>query len=196
MNTPGSHSIERNLARWNKSRTDGYGSAVSVGVLAGIAVTFARTPIHMPGHKAIWWITPILASRLMTRPRAGASVAAVTAAITTLTLGGRLGGGFASLPLIILAGALLDLAARIAERREFSISRRLLFFALAGAAANLLCFAQRFADPKTAIFATGNLADLFNAACSHGAFGFLAGLLGAAAGAALLKWRAETAHAR
>jgi hypothetical protein len=147
----------------------------------------------MPGHKALWWITPILLSRLMTRARAGASVASLAAATTTLSLGGRLGGGFASVPLILLAGASLDLAARITERREFSILRWLLFFALAGAAANLLCFAERFADPKTAVFARGNLADLFNAACSYALFGLLAALIGAVAGAALLKWRAETA---
>src|SRR5580700_5676750 len=107
MNTLGYLSIERNRGPWSRAVSDGYLSAIAIGILAGIVVAFARTPIHLPGHKAILWMAPILATRLVTRSRAGASVGAFSTAITTLSLGGRIAGGIAMMPLVVLAGVVL-----------------------------------------------------------------------------------------
>jgi hypothetical protein len=189
MNTPGYLSIEKNRVPWNRAVADGYISVLALGILSGILVAYARTPIHLPGHKALWWIAPVLASRLATRTRAGASAGALAVALTTLSLGGRIGGGIAELPLVVLAGILLDLSVHAVQRRNFPRWQCLLLLALAGLAANLLCFVKRLFDPAGAIFSTGNLDDLLTAAGSYSIFGFLAGLLGAGAGQALLMLR-------
>jgi hypothetical protein len=189
MNTPGYLSIEKKHALWNRAVSDGYLSVAAVGILSGIAVAYARTPIHLPGHKALWWIAPILSCRLITRTRAGASAGALAAALTAFSLGGRIGGGIAELPLVVLAGILLDLSVHAVERRNFSFWQRLLLLALAGVAANLLCFIKRLFDPIGATFSTGNLDDLLTAAGSYSIFGFLSGLIGAGVGQVLRTFR-------
>jgi hypothetical protein len=189
MNTLGYLSIERNRGPWSRAVSDGYLSAIAIGILAGIVVAFARTPIHLPGHKAILWMAPILATRLVTRSRAGASVGAFSTAITTLSLGGRIAGGIAMMPLVVLAGVVLDGAIRVGERHHFARWQLLLLLASAGAVGNLICFAKRVFDPMGAFFSVGNFNDMLIAASSHAFFGFLAGLLGAAAGNVLLKFR-------
>jgi hypothetical protein len=182
MNTPGLASIERKAARWNRAIADGYLSVAAVGILGGIALTFARTPVHLPGHKVIWWMAPVLASCLATRARFGASVGALTTAMTTFSLGGRLGGGVVMMPLVVLAGVVLDVAVRFGERRKLSIGRQILLLGAAGIVGNLICLVKRLADPMGAFFSAGNLGDLGIAAGSYSLFGFVAGLLGAGAG--------------
>lgn len=188
MNMPGSLSIGKDRVRWSKAISDGYVSVVAVGVLAGITVAFARTPIHLPGHKAIWWMAPILATRLVTRTGAGASLGAFVTAITALSLGGRIAGGIAMMPLVILAGVVLDAGVQIVQRHPFAHWQQVLFLAMAGAAGNLICFVKRLFDPMGAFFSAGNFKDMLTAAGSHAIFGFLASLLGAAAGFALLRF--------
>jgi hypothetical protein len=185
MNTLGYLWTEKKRDRWNKAVVDGYLSVAAVGVLSGVVVAYARTPIHLPGHKALWWMAPILAARLATRARAGASVGALAAALTTLSLGGRIAGGIVELPLVILAGIMLDLGVQFVERRDFQLWRRLLLLGLAGLVANGLCLVKRLFDPMGAFFSTGNMDDLLTAAGSYALFGFFAGLLGAGAGQAL-----------
>jgi hypothetical protein len=189
MNVHGSLSIGKDRVHWSKALSDGYLSVVAMGILAGIVTTFARTPIHLPGHKAIWWMAPILATRLLTRTPAGASLGAFTTAITTLLLGGRIAGGIAMMPLVIVAGVVLDGAVQIGERRISTLWQRVLLLASAGAVGNLICFVKRLFDPIGAFFSVGNFNDMLTAAGSHAFFGFLAGLVGATAGYALLRFR-------
>jgi hypothetical protein len=183
MNMPGSLSIGKNPTRWNSALPEQVLSCAAVGVLAGVAVTFAQTPLHWPGHKAVFWIAPILAARLATRSRAGATIGASTTALTTFALGGRLAGGVLLMPLVIIAGVLLDWAAQVGQHRQLSAWRLIPWLALAGTAANLICFLKRLFDPAVGVFlSSGNLLDLLSAAGSYAIFGFLAGLIGAAAG--------------
>jgi hypothetical protein len=191
MNMPGSLSTERNRAPWNSAVFDQYLSVVAVGILAGIVVACARTPLHLPGHKAIFWIAPVLAARLITRARAGASAGALATALTTLSLGGRIAGGFVMAPLIILAGLVLDMAVQFTERHKLAGWKWLLVLASAALAANLICFIKRLFDPMGAFFSAGNIDDLFLAGALHAAFGLIAGLIGAVAGRALLKFRSS-----
>jgi len=186
----GSLSIERKLVPWSKAGSDGsdgYWAVAAVGVLAGIAVTYARTPIHLPGHKALWWMVPVLATRLATRTSGGAMAGALATALTTLCLGGRLAGGVALMPLLIAGGFVLDVAARISQQRHLSPLHRALLFALAGAIANSICFGKRVADPVGAFSSTMNVKDLLTAAGSHALFGLIAGLLGAGVGYTLAR---------
>jgi hypothetical protein len=194
MNTFGSLSIERKRYPWSRAAAEGYLAVVAVGILAGIAVAFARTPIHMPGHKAIFWMAPILAAGLVTRARAGASVGAFSTAVTTLSLGGRIAGGIAMMPLVVVAGVVLDGAVQFGERRKLKRWQQVLMLALAGAVGNLICFVKRLFDPMGAFFSVGNFNDMLIGAGSHALFGFLAGLLGATAGYALLRFRPHHHH--
>ena len=189
MNVPGSLSTGRSRASWNSAVLDGYLSVVAVGILAGIGVAFARTPVHLPGHKVIFWMAPVLAARLVTRSRAGASAGALATALTTLSLGGRIAGGIVMAPLIVLAGVVLDLAVQMTERRKFAGWKCLLVVASAGLAGNLICFVKRLLDPMGAFFSAGNIDDLFLAGGLHAIFGIVAGLSGALVGYGLRKYR-------
>jgi hypothetical protein len=189
MNMLGSLSIERNRVHWSRSLSDGYLSVIAIGILTGIVVAYARTPMHWPGHKAILWMAPVLAARLVTRTGAGASVGSLATALTTLSIGGRIAGGIVMMPLIILAGVVLDMGVQFCERRKFSVWKCVLFLAFAALAGNLICFIKRLFDPMGAFFSAGNIEDLFIAGGLHALFGFLAGLLGATAGYALLNLR-------
>jgi hypothetical protein len=190
MNTPGYLSIERDRAPWSKAVSDGYLSVVAVGVLAGILVAYARTPMHLPGHKAVLWMAPVLCARMVAGVRAGASAGALTTAVTTFVLGGRLAGGLAMMPLIVLAGVVFDLAVQLAERRKFAWWQYFGFFVLAGLIGNLICFVKRLFDPMGAFFSAGNIEDCVLAGGYHAVFGALAGLIGVGSAYALLKFRA------
>ncbi len=196
MTMHGSLSIEKNHARWSKAHTDGYLSIVAIGILAGIVTAYARTPIHLPGHKTLLWMTPILAGRLAIRVRAGAAVGVLVAALTTLLLGGRLAGGIAGLPLVILAGVVLDLAVATTERRNLPFWRRLPLLALAGLVGNLFCSVQRLLDSNGAFLSARNIQDSLTVARSYTIFGLLAGMLGAAAGSGILTLRRHKATHR
>jgi len=175
----GSPSIKNEPALWSKSQTEGYFAAAMVGVLAGIVVAYAQMPLHLPGHKALWWIPPVLVARLVTRRQLGASIGATTTVLTTLSLGGRLAGGVVAMPLVILAGVVLDVAANKVERRPKAILRAVLLLSTAGAAGNLICFIKRLLEPSGAFFSTDNLRDVSWAGTTHAVFGFAAGALGA-----------------
>jgi len=152
MNTLGSLSIERNRGPWSRAVAEGYLAVMAVGILAGIVTTFARTPIHMPGHKVILWMAPILATRLVTRTRAGTSFGTFSTATTALSLGGRIVGGIAMMSLVVLAGVVLDGAVQFGQRRNFTRWQQVLLLALAGAIGNLICFVKRLFDPTGAFF--------------------------------------------
>ena len=115
---PGFLSIEEKSIRWSRADSDVYLTSLAIGLFAGLVVTYARTPIHMPGHKVLFWMVPALACRLATHARAGASVSVLGTIVTTLLLGGELGGGWVMMPLILLAGVTLDVAAAMVERRK------------------------------------------------------------------------------
>jgi hypothetical protein len=178
--TLGSPSIRNESTLWTKSQAEGYLAAAIIGVLAGIVVAYARMPLHLPGHKALWWIPPVLATRLLTRRRLGATVGATATIASTLSLGGRLAGGIAAMPLVILAGVLLDVAAKAAERRPVAIWRTVLLLSAAGAAGNVICFVKRLFEPSGSFFSIDNLRDLGWSVSTYAIFGFAAGALGAA----------------
>jgi hypothetical protein len=106
---------------------------------------------------------------------------------TTLSLGGRIAGGAAFMPLVILACVILDFAAHLSEKHNFKFWHRFLFLALIGTVGNLICSTKRVLDPTGAFLSAANIQDLATAVSSHAVFGFLTGAIGTAGGAALLK---------
>ncbi|HUB24863.1 MAG TPA: hypothetical protein VL992_05485 [Tepidisphaeraceae bacterium] len=178
----GCQSIERKSGGWNKATAEAYASMIAIGVIAGVLVAWAQLPLHLPGHRVLLWMVPVLAGRMVTGRRLAASVGASATIGTTLLLGGRLAGGVGMAPMIILAGGVVDWVMHVLERRQMSTWRGFLFLAAAGTAANLLCLAKRLLDPAGEIFPVENLQDLMAVASSYAFFGCLAGLIGGTVG--------------
>lgn len=91
-------------------------ACVSVGAIAALAVTHVHLNLGIPGHKAWFWIPPIMAARLITRHKIGASAATVSMLCTTWGLGGHLAGGLAGMPFIALAAMIWDAAIQRLEK--------------------------------------------------------------------------------
>ncbi|MFH1615568.1 MAG: hypothetical protein ABIG61_10860 [Planctomycetota bacterium] len=121
--------------------------SVSVGVLAGLLIALVRLHLGMPGHKAFLWMTPALIARLRSRCRIGAAAAALSTALTTYSLGANLAGGVAGMPMIMLAGLILDGVVNLLEKNRISGIVMILVLGLAAAAANLLCLVKRMILP-------------------------------------------------
>ena len=153
---------------------------VSVGVLAGLLIVHLRLHLGLPGHKAIFWMTPVLLARLLGDCRAGATVGALAASLTTIGLGGHLAGGAIMLPLVGLAGTLLDVVVGFIEKRKLSIPLTIALISLAAACANLICLTKRLAapigaSPKYLLGISGLGYDLI----CYAFFGMLAGFIAA-----------------
>ncbi len=192
--TPGFLSIERKSIRWTRADSDAYLTSLAIGLLAGLLVTYVRTPLHMPGHKVIFWMAPALACRLVTGARAGASVSVLGTIVTTMLLGGQLAGGWMMMPLVLLAGFTLDAAAGVANRFSSRPWTALAFLAMAGTAGNLICFIKRLFDPVGELFSRANIQDLLTAAAYHAMFGFMAGVIGGICSWRLHKYRTRRKH--
>ena len=156
----------------------GLAISLSVGVIAGCAAAFLKLHLGLPGHKAIIWMTPVIAARLLGRCRIAATAGAFTAAFVSLGSGGNLAGGLLGLPLVGAAGALVDACILKLENRKASAPTTILVVALAAMLANLICYGKRLLVPA-------GIAphDMFGSAAvllrpiSYALFGFLAGLI-------------------
>jgi len=163
--------------------------SLSVGVIAGCAAATLKLHLGLPGHKAIIWMTPVIAARLLGRCRIGTTTGAFTAAFVSVGLGGNLAGGLLGLPLVGAAGALVDACILKLERCKACALTSILVVALAAMLANLICYGKRLLVPM-------GIAphDVFGGATallrpmSYALFGFLAGLI-AAAGTHLFRRR-------
>lgn len=186
--THGSLLIKKPSIRWSRTAVDGYLTMASIGMLSGVAVTYFRTPLHLPGHKVVLWMVPIVASRLLTRARAGTCVGVAALVVTTLLLGGQPGGGAVMMPLVFVAGITLDIAAGMIERHRLSARSALPLLALAGIAGNLICFLKRLFDPTGPVLSAGSTGALMQAALSFAFFGLLAGTCAGVVAWAMTKW--------
>lgn len=192
--TPGFLSIRSEAGPWNKARLESYLAVCAVGILAGIAVAYGRMPLHLPGHKALLWMVPVLACRLITRQGAAASVGASATVITALLLGGRLAGGVTAMPLVIVAGIVLDLFAANVERNQVAGWRTLLILTFAGCAANLLCCLKRVFEPSGTFLSLASTLDLMQVIGFYALFGAAAGFIGGAIGLGIVRRRGSTSH--
>jgi len=160
------------------------GMAISfgAGLIAGCLAASLRFHLGLPGHKALLWMTPVIAARLLGRCRIGTTAGALTAAFISIGLGGNLAGGLPGLPLVGAAGALIDASIVPLEKHKASALTTIVVVAFSAMLANLICCAKRLLVPAGAaphdIFGG---AGLFMRPMSYGIFGFLAGLIAAAA---------------
>ena len=153
---------------------------LAVGVLAGLLAACGRLHLGLPGHKALFWLTPVLVARMLSRHTVGATAGVCAAACAALALGGSFAGPMICLPLVVAAGGALDALAALADRRRTSAWLTIPLLGLGGAAANLLCAVNRLILPvrRGHVFLglTGPQATFL----SYATFGLLAGLAAAA----------------
>ena len=150
----------------------------SVGVIAGLFIALVRLKLGMPGHKAFFWMTPVLITRLRGGCKIGTTAGSLFAALTTYSLGANLAGGVIGMPMIALAGIILDWTVNFLEKNKISGMAMILSLGLAGVAANLVCLAKRMIlptglNPHFIFGASGFGFKLF----SYAFFGFLSGIV-------------------
>jgi len=165
-------------------------ACAAVGVLAGIAAAHVRLHLGLPGHKALLWMVPVIAARLVFPSMAGATAGAVSAALATLAAGGNLAGDAMGFPIVGLAGMMLDAAVGLAERRRLRAAWRIPLVGFAALVANLVMLGKRLASPLFAshqvLWSTGLEARLI----SYAVFGLASGLLAATLAHFVLRGRA------
>ena len=147
---PGSLSIAKRVKLRSMVRSHQFKMllvSISVGVISGLFIGLVRLNLGMPGHKAFFWMTPVLIARLRGGCKIGTTAGGLFAALTTYSLGANLAGGVIGMPLIVLAGIILDLTVNFIEKNKISGLLMILILGLAGAAANLLCLAKRMILP-------------------------------------------------
>jgi hypothetical protein len=183
----GSPSIVVGAGRWNnaerRARLERSLIIVSVGVLAGVMVSLVRQPVHLPGHKVLWWMPLILAARLRTGMRGGATLGTISAICTTAMLGGRMPGGDLYFPVAVVSALLLDWCAEQLGRTRLRFVGYLFWFSIAGVVGNLLCMLSRVVGPEGHLGFEGSMSASAGAFASFAAFGIAAGAVGCVLGA-------------
>ena len=159
-------------------------ACICVGIITGLIVAqpFLKLHLGLSGHRALFWMTPVLTSRLVTRFKAGSTLGALSAAFATFIWGGNLAGGLVGLPLIALVAFIFDF---VINRIENYKVKPLLFIPLLGLAAmagNLIMFSKRLLMPagpagNSFLGMSGFLFDML----SYAIFGLLAGVSAAVA---------------
>ncbi len=167
----------------------GLAVSLSVGIIAGCLAAGLKLHLGLPGHKALLWMTPVIAARLLGRCRVGTTSGMLTAAFVSIGMGGNLAGSLSGLPLVGAAGGLIDVTAAHLEKHKASALTTIAAIAFSAMLANLICCAKRLLLPTGLtphdIFGE---ADVLMRPLSYALFGFLAGLIAATA-AQLLRSR-------
>ena len=102
------------------------------------------------------------------------------AACASLAVGGHLAGGILFLPLVAVAGVVLDVAVAFADHRQLAAYWLVPLMGLAGMAANLVCCFKRLLVPLRAPHLVLGLSGGWACLVSYAVFGLLAGLTAAA----------------
>ena len=121
--------------------------SISAGVISGLFIAMVRLNLGMPGHKAFLWMTPVLIARLRSGCKVGTTAGGLFAALTTYSLGANLAGGVIGMPLIVIAGVILDWVVNFIEKNKVSGLAMIFMLASAGLVANLVCLAKRLILP-------------------------------------------------
>jgi len=121
--------------------------SISAGVMAGLFISLVRLKLGMPGHKAFFWMTPVLIARLLGKCKIGTTAGGFFAALTTYSMGANLAGGVIGMPMIVLAGIVLDWTVNYIEKNKIASSGTILLLGLAGIVANLICLSKRMILP-------------------------------------------------
>jgi hypothetical protein len=143
----GSQRIEKKNVLWSRvlksDPVKQYLASFAVGVFAGIIVSAFRLNLGMPGHKALFWMVPVLTMRMIGKTKGGVSVGAAAVLLTTYGTAGHLGGGPFGMPLILLGAVILDSVIGFLERKRFSFAFYTATVSLAAMICNLLCMVKK-----------------------------------------------------
>ena len=152
---------------------------VAVGVLAGLAVTHLRFGLGLPGHKVLIWMTPIIIARLLAGHPIGATTGALSAGCVSLGLGGNFAGNILFLPLVGVAGIIIDSCIAFADRQRLSGWLLVPLMGLSGMVGGIICVAKRLSVPIVHTHVVFGLGGPLGRAVSYALFGLAAGLVGA-----------------
>jgi hypothetical protein len=154
--------------------------SISVGVMSGLFISLVRLNLGMPGHKAFFWMTPVLITRLRSKCWIGATLGGLFAALTTYSMGANLAGSIIGMPIIVIAAVILDWTVNLIEKKNITGLKMVLFLGIAGAVANLVCLSKRMILPAglSPHFILGESGAWFRL-CSYSFFGLLAGVVAA-----------------
>lgn len=121
--------------------------SIAVGAMTGCFIAFVRLKLGMPGHKTFMWLTPVLIARLRGGCKIGTAAGGLAAAVSTYSLGANLAGGLIGMPLIVMAGLMLDWVINTLQNHKISGIRMIIALTLAGAAAGFICLIKRLGLP-------------------------------------------------
>ena len=161
----------------------------AVGLLAGLAAGSVRLGLGLPGHKALVWMAPLVAARLILRSPVGGSAGVLAVSLGTMAAGGHLAGAAMHLPVAVLAGGVLDVAVHVIERRRLAAVWAIPLMGLAGLAANLVMLGKRLLVPSFQVHHFLWTSGLAARCLSYAVFGLVAGLVGAGVGWAIARRR-------
>ncbi len=156
---------------------------VGVGALAGLTVTFmSRMNLNLgrTGHKVRFWRPMLIMARMVTRHPIGATAGSAATAATCLGFGTNLAGPPLFMPLIVLAGSVLDAAAGLSERKHLPVWAIIPLFGAAGMIGAALCAVKRLLSPSVKWHNLLGITDPAASMISWAFFGLIAGLVGAA----------------
>jgi len=151
---------------------------VAVGVLAGLAVAHLRLKLGLPGHKILIWMTPVIIARLLAKHPVGTTSGALSAGCVSVGLGGNFAGDILFLPLVGMAGLVLDAAVACADRLRTPAWLLIPLMGLAGMVAGIICVAKRLSVPIVHSHVVFGLSGLPARTVSYALFGLAAGLVG------------------
>ena len=169
---------------------------VAVGVLAGLAVAHIRLGLGLPGHKVFLWMTPIIISRLLARHPLGATAGALSAGCVSVGLGGNFAGGLLFLPLVGVAGMLVDVCITFADRKRLAAWLLIALVGMSGMAASVLCAGKRLLVPVVHTHVVLGLSGPLGRILSYAMFGLAAGLVGGSVALGIRKVRESKVKSR
>lgn len=153
-------------------------ASIAVGVISGLLVVFGRLHLGLPGHKALFWMIPVITMRLKTGCKVGAIASTTGVIITTFSLQGHLAGGPLGLGMIFAAGFVLDIAINFLQQRKMSDCLSAVLLSGSAMCANLLCLIKKLAVPNgIGLHLLLNSTNFWFRISSYAFFGFVSGTI-------------------
>ena len=147
----GSLLTEKRVALWSSlfegENLKKLAASLAVGVIAGVVVSFVRLNLGLPGHKALFWMIPVLTMRMLGKSKIGTSAGAAAVILTTYSTGGHLGGGALGFPLILLGAVILDVVISTLEQRQMPFWFHTLIVSFTTILCNLFCMVKKLFVP-------------------------------------------------
>jgi hypothetical protein len=179
-------STEKKIVHWNSllnaQQLRMLAISVSVGIITGLIITQPYLKLHLglSGHKALFWMTPVLVARLLGKCKAGTTAGALAAAFTTFAFGGHLGGGIIGLPLVGFTGIICDTTIGFIEKTKLSPWLTIPILGFATMIGNLIMLTKRLLNPTGSVpHMAFEISPFWFDLLSYAFFGLLSGIIAA-----------------